>query len=284
MNRSLNTRLLTASVLSLLILAVPLQAQESKAVARVGETVITEADLAVATEMYGEQLGSMPEDARRSVLVDALIDMQLAKEAARAADLDDQEGHKRRMAFYEGQTLRAAYMEAEIAKRVDDDAVRKAYDEQAAQMPTVDEFRASHILLASEADAMVVIEELKSGGDFAALARDRSLDEASKGKGGDLGFNAKGTILPEIEASLESLSPGEFASAPVQSPFGYHVVRLEEGRTRPAPAFEAMAPQIRQALEARAAQAIMAKLRTETNVEKLVPDVRPPQPDDGHDH
>ena len=56
MYRSPNTRLLTASVLSLLILAVPLQAQESKAVARVGNTLLTEADLAVATEIYGEQL------------------------------------------------------------------------------------------------------------------------------------------------------------------------------------------------------------------------------------
>lgn len=274
----------TASALCLSILAQPVTAQETNPVARVGETIITEADLATATEMYAGQLGSMPEDARRSVIVDALIDMQLAKDAARTAGLDQTDAYKRQIAFIEGQTLRVAYMEAEIAKRVDDAAVRQAYDAQVQRMPPVEEFRASHILLATEADAASVIDALKAGGDFATLARERSLDEASKANGGDLGFTARGATLPAIENALAGLAPGQVSPAPVQSAFGFHVVRLDETRTRPAPSFETVAPQIRQGLEGQAAQAIIAELRAATTVEKLVPDVQPQQADDGHDH
>lgn len=262
----------------------PAYAQENKLVAKVGTVEITEADLAIAMEIYADQIESMPDDAKRSMVVDALIDLRLVAQSARAGGLDQSDDYKRQLAFFENQTLRSLYMQAEVAKRIDDAAVRKAYDVQVAAVPPVEEFRVSHILFASESDASAAIAALKAGADFALMAKEKSLDQASKDKGGDLGFSEAGTSVAEIDAAVAGLAPGQIADKPAKTPFGFHVVRLEEKRTRPAPSFAELQPQLRQMLEAQAAQKIIAELRAATPVEKLVPDVRPPESEDGHEH
>lgn len=287
MNRIFPIGFTAAAALGAIVLAtshLPAMAQDAGVVARVGDIEITESELATATAMYGDELATMPEDAKRSVMVDALIDIELARAAAKSVGLDKGEEFRRQAAFLEGQALRAVFMEAEIAKRVDDAAVRKAYEAQIEAAEPVEEIRVSHILLGSKADALAAIERLRAGEEFVAVARQSSLDEASKQNGGDLGFMAKGTSLPEIEQAVAGLSPGDFADTPIQTAFGYHVVRLEEVRKQPSPTLDAMAPQLRQMLEAQAAQQIITELRSSTKVEKLVPNVQPPQAGDGHDH
>lgn len=272
----------SAGTIALIAFSWTAQAQDAGVVARVGDVEITEADMVTAAAMYGDQLDNMPDDAKRSVTVDALIDIELARAAAKKAGLDQSDAFRRQMAFLEGQALRAAFMDAEFAKRVDDAAVQKAYDAYIAEQKPVEEFRASHILLGSEADAVAAIDRLKAGEDFATVAAELSLDQASKQKGGDLGFVTRGSSLPEIETAVSNLKSGAFTEQPVQSSFGYHVIRLEEVRSRPAPTLEALKPQLRQALEGQAAQQVAAELRAATKVEKLVPDVQPSQADDGH--
>lgn len=260
------------------------QAQDNDVLARVNGQDITTEDLEIAEEMYAPQLGQMPEDAKRSMLVDALIELRLVAEAARAANVADQDAYKRQMAFFEAQTLRSLFVEQQVATAVTDLAVRAAYDEQVAKIPPVPERRLRHILLRSEADAFEVIDALKSGRSFAELAQQRSADEVSKGNGGDLGFVAQGQIMPEMDAATAQLQPGQFTQTPVASAFGFHVVLLEENRNRPAPPFETVASQIRQALEAQEERRILSELRAGAQVEKLVPDVAPPQGEDGHEH
>lgn len=260
------------------------QAQDAGPVARVNGEEITAQDLELAKQMYAPQLGQMPEDAMRSVLADALIELKLVADAARKTDIANDDEYKKQMAFFEAQTLRSMYLEEQVAKNVTDAAVRAAYDQQIGSIPKVQERRLRHVLLGSESDAVAVIEALNSGTPFVELAKERSLDEASKASGGDLGFIADGQLMPEIEAAAAQLQPGKFTQAPVSSAFGFHVVMLEEVRDRPAPAFETVAPQIRQALEASEERRIIAQLREAANVEKLVPDVAPPEQDDGHQH
>ena len=245
---------------------------------------ITAADVALAAEMYGDQLAGAPEEARRSAIVDVLIEMRLAADAARAAGIEDEDRFKQQLAFFRDQTLRALFLERQAAASVTDEAVRKAYDEQVAKIPPVEEVRLRHILLPTEQEAKDVIAALDGGADFAALASERSKDEASKGAGGDLGFITAGQTIAAVDEAAAKLQPGEYTAAPVESAFGFHVVKVEERRNRPAPAFETVAPQIRRALESAAAQEIMSELRAEAEVEKLVPDVPLPQPDDGHGH
>jgi peptidyl-prolyl cis-trans isomerase C len=180
--------------------------------------------------------------------------------------------------------LRSVFLEQRVASAVTDAAVRAAYDEQAGKIPVVRERRLRHILLQKENEAKDVIEALKTGQPFAELAKERSADDVSKANGGDLGFVAEGQTLPEVDAAAAALKPGEFTQEPVASAFGFHVVMLEEERNRPAPPFETIAPQIRQALEGAEEQRIISEIRSGAEVEKLIPDVSPPQTEDGHDH
>jgi len=282
----LTVRLLAlATVASTILTLAPLAySQDSEVLARVNGNAITAADLALAEQMYAQQLGQMPEDAKRSVLVDALIELRIISDAARAAGATDQDAYKRQMAFFEAQTLRSVFLEQRVASAVTDAAVRAAYDEQAGRIPVVLERRLRHILLQNANEAKDVIEALKTGQPFAELAKERSADDVSKANGGDLGFVAEGQTLPEVDAAAGALKPGEFTQEPVASAFGFHVVMLEEERNRPAPPFETIAPQIRQALEAAEEQRIISEIRTGAEIEKLVPDVSPRQTEDGHDH
>lgn len=259
-------------------------AQDGEVVARVNGHEITGADVAVAEQMYGPQLGQMPADARLSAIVNALIELRIVSDAAREAGVTDQDEFKSQIAFFEAQTLRSIFVEQQVAAAVSDADVRAAYDRQVASIPSVPERRLRHILVASEAQAREIIAALSSGQPFAELAQAHSLDVASKANGGDLGFMPEGQIMPEIDEAVSGLEPGEFTQDPVETAFGFHVVLLEEARDRPAPAFDAVAPQIRQSLAGAAERRVIDELRAAAEVEKLVPDVAPPQEDDGHEH
>jgi peptidyl-prolyl cis-trans isomerase C len=258
--------------------------QEAEVVARVNGQEITVADLAIAEEMYGPQLGQMPEDAKRSVLVNALIELRIVADAAREANVTEQDAFKRQLAFFEAQTLRSVFIEQRVAEAVTDAAIRAAYDGQVASVPPVMERKLRHILVRTEGEALHIIRGLGEGQSFADLAQQHSIDPVSKEKGGDLGFIAEGGTVPEVEDAAAELEPGEFTQTPVATAFGFHVVMLEEARNRPPPPFETVEPQIRQALESAEEQRLLAGLRAAAQVEKLVPDVTPPQADDGHDH
>jgi parvulin-like peptidyl-prolyl isomerase len=103
-------------------------------------------------------------------------------------------------------------------------------------MPTtVEQARVRHILLANEADAMNVLLQLRSGGDFAALAKQHSQDNASGDMGGDLGFFPRGVMPVEIEAVAFALDPGQ-TSGIVKTDFGYHIIQVvERDSARPVP-------------------------------------------------
>lgn len=259
-------------------------AQQNDAVARVDGVDVTAQDYAVAEEMYGQQLGKMPQDAKKSTIVDALIESRLISEAARKSGIQNDEEYKRQIAFFEAQTLRSIYIQRELAKRVDEKAVRKAYDDQVAKVPVVEETRLRHMLLPTAEAANSIIADLKAGKDFSALAKEKSADPASREKGGDLGFLAPGQTLPEIESASAKLKPGQFTDTPVKSAFGFHVVKVDERRPRPAPRFELLAGEIRQALEAEEASRIVTELRSKAKVEKLVPDVQAPEGGEGDPH
>jgi peptidyl-prolyl cis-trans isomerase C len=217
----------------------------------------------------------MPDDAKLSVIVDTLIEMRIISDAAKKAGIADQDEYKRQMQFFEQQTLRANFMEQKAAEAVTDDAIRQIYDQQVASIPVVTERRLRHILVASEDEAKQIITALGEGS---------SLDAVSKVNGGDLGFVPEGQTVPEVDEAAMRLKTGDYTNEPVRSPFGFHVIKLEESRDRPPPAFELVEPQIRQSLKAAEERRISGELRATATVEKLVPDVTPPQEDDGHDH
>ena len=120
--------------------------------------------------------------------------------------------------------------------------------------------------------AKALIEQLKGGADFAAVAKEKSEDKGSGANGGELGWFAKNVMVKEFADAAFAMQPGQISEAPVKSQFGFHVIKLEERRTQPAPTLESQRDQIRAQLSEEVVQALVTQLRKDAKVEVLGPD------------
>lgn len=254
--RNFSLRLLRAASLVALLATLPagaVLAQEDAianadaVVAVVGGQNITEADLAFAAEDMAQDLSQMPPEERRAFLVRILIDMKVMSQAAREAGMDQTEIFAQRQKYLEERALRRAYFNEAIAGAVTEEAARAEYDAFVQQFEPQPEVRASHILVETEEEANELKAEIDGGADFAELARENSIDPGAA-NGGDLGFFGRGMMVQPFEEAVFALAnPGD-VSAPVQSQFGWHVIKLEEKRDSAPPSFEQVAPQIQNQL------------------------------------
>jgi peptidyl-prolyl cis-trans isomerase C len=143
---------------------------------------------------------------------------------------------------------------------VSDDMLKAEYDKVKAQMSGT-EYKARHILVDKEADAKAIIAKLKKNAKlFDSLAKEYSKDPGSKGKGGDLGWFDPRGMVPEFGAAVAKLAKGKFTLEPVKTQYGYHVILLEDIRTKQAPTFEQVKPQL-------------AKQVQDQNLKKLIDDM-----------
>src|SRR5690606_19691558 len=153
----------------------------------------------------------------------------------------------RRMALLRERALHSAYIEETIAGSVTDEQVRARYDEQVSQMPASEEIRARHIIVDTEDEAKAIIAELDAGGDFEAIAKEKSKDGAAA-QGGDLGYFSKGRMVPEFEEAAFAMEVGAHSKEPVKTQFGFHVLKVEDKRNVAPPAFEQVSQQFRSLL------------------------------------
>jgi peptidyl-prolyl cis-trans isomerase C len=132
-------------------------------------------------------------------------------------------------------------------KKPTDAELRAEYDAYVAAAPKT-EYHARHILVATEPFAEKIIQRLGRGEKFEDLARVESMDP-SKSNGGDLSWIRPESVPPEFMKALETLKPGEYTKAPVQTSFGWHIVQLVETRPLAAQSFEQRKPRIEQEIE-----------------------------------
>jgi len=111
--------------------------------------------------------------------------------------------------------------------KISDADIKSYLDKNHATLDTQEQVRAKHILVADAGLAATIEQKLKAGGDFAALAKQYSTDPSSKDKGGELGFFSKGQMVPAFQAAAFSQKIG-VVGPPVKSPFGYHIIVVEE--------------------------------------------------------
>ena len=237
-------------------------------VARVNGEPVTEADLAVAAEDPALQLPGTDPKQKRDVLIGYVVDLKLGTKAAEAAKLEDGPDFKRRIAYLRSKLLVDEYLERETAKAASPEAARKLYDETTKTMKPEEEVRARHLLVETEDAAKAAAARVKAGEDFAKVAGEVSTDPGSKAEGGDLGFFTKDRMVAPFAETAFKLQPGE-VSEPVKSQFGWHVIRAEERRTKPVPAFADMKDQIDQYLTRKAQQDAVLALRAGAKVERV---------------
>jgi peptidyl-prolyl cis-trans isomerase C len=149
---------------------------------------------------------------------------------------------------------------------VTDAAAQAEYDKfKAAASGT--EYRASHILVETEEEAKKLTAQIQAGGDFAELAKKNSKDEGSGANGGDLDFAKPDAYVPEFGQAMVALKKGEVTATPVKSQFGYHIIRLDDTREAPFPAFADVKPQIMQRLEQQQMQQFQDDLRAKAKTD-----------------
>lgn len=256
--------------------ALPAAAQSAapQVIATLNGQPITEADLAIAAGEFGDQLNQIPADQRAQALLDLIINIRLASAAAIAEGLDKSPQVQQRIELLRDRTLYSEFLRKVFATAVTEEAARKRFDEELAKFTPQDQVRASHILVKTEDEAKAIIVDLDKGGDFAAIAKEKSIDPGSGANGGDLGFFGKGMMVPSFEAAAFALPVGTYSKTPVQSDFGYHVILVTETRKEPPPAFEAEAQRIQQELIRESFDKEITALRDAAKIE-IVP---PPAP------
>ncbi len=242
---------------------------EDKIVARVNGIDITESKFNLAKAEVGSELANVPEQQRRLVLLEYLIENEILAAAAEKEKINSGEAFEQRLKYYKRRALRDLYFDTRVRKAITDAEVKKVYDTQVAAIKPEDEIKARHILVETEAKARDLIEKIARGGDFAKLAKENSTGPSAT-QGGDLGYFPKGRMVKAFEDAAFALKKGEI-SEPVQTKFGWHVIKVEERRKRPIPTLDQVKNQITTSLIRRKAEEVVGGLRKAAKVEVLDP-------------
>ncbi|CAN1723677.1 peptidyl-prolyl cis-trans isomerase C [Hyphomicrobium sp. 1Nfss2.1] len=244
-----------------------------KVVVTVDGKPITEGEMKLAEGEVGQDLAQLPPEVKRRALAEYLIDNRLFANAAEAAKLGETPEFKKYMDYLHERALREQYFEKSLKESVTEEEAKKIYNARLAQMKPEPEFAARHILVASEEKAKELRAKIAAGEDFAKVAKENSIDPASKSEGGFLGYFGPGQMLPEFENVVIKMQKGEL-SEPVKTAYGWHIIKLEDRRTKAPPSFDQVKDTIMNSLAVRKAQEASAEMRSKAKVEYVDPDLK----------
>jgi peptidyl-prolyl cis-trans isomerase C len=259
--------LAAAGCLAVALLAGSPARADDPVLAKVNGSEIRQSDVALAEEELAPSLAQMDPATKRDNVLSFLIDLRIVAKAAEDKKLENTEDFKKRLAFTRSRLLMDNLLATEGKAATTDEAMKKVYEEASKQITGEQEVHARHILVESEDDAKAIKAELDKGADFAELAKKKSKDPGAS-DGGDLGFFTKDQMVPEFSAVAFTLEPGKI-SDPVKSQFGWHIIKVEEKRSRQAPAFDQVKGQIETYVTRKAQADYVAKLREAAKVERM---------------
>ncbi|MEP7452074.1 peptidylprolyl isomerase [Phyllobacterium sp. SB3] len=218
-----------------------------KVLATIGGNDITVADVDQISADLDPQFARLPDDQRRLAALAAIIDIKSLAAKAEAEKLDQTPEFKARVAFLKDRALHNDYFKQQVVDKITDADVRARYDKEMAAMPPQNEVRARHILVKTKEEAEAIIKQLDGGASFEDVAKEKSTD-GSAAQGGDLGYFGAGQMVPEFEKAANELEIGKYTKVPVQTQFGFHVIKLEDKRVQQPPAFEQVKEQVKSIL------------------------------------
>lgn len=220
--------------------------QASDVVATVNGTEITLGEMIITRSQLPQQYQQLPPETLFQGILDQLIQQQvLADTLENTPARVELALQNQRRSLLAGEAINAMMQE-----EVSDEALQEAYDEAFADAEPVQEYNASHILVETEEEAQAVLERLEAGEDFAEVAKEVSTDPGSGAQGGSLGWFAEGMMVEQFQAAVAELEKGGMTETPVETQFGFHVIRLDDTRTQEPPSLdevrEDLASQIQQ--------------------------------------
>ncbi|NNF24254.1 MAG: peptidylprolyl isomerase [Rhodobacteraceae bacterium] len=234
-------------------------------VATVNGTEITLGHMIALRARLPEQYQDLPNDVLYTGLLDQLVQQSLLSDISEGLS-------KENTLVLENETrsLQAAQVFQQVAAdAVTDEALQSAYDETYTNLEPEPEFNASHILVETEEAAAELLTELEGGADFANLAAQKSTGPSGP-NGGLLGWFGKGMMVAPFEAAVETLEVGAI-SAPVQTQFGWHVIKLNDKRSKAAPPLDQVRPQLADTLQRDAIEGYLSKLEDGAEISRVAP-------------
>ncbi|MGI9481490.1 MAG: peptidylprolyl isomerase [Hyphomicrobiales bacterium] len=245
--------------------------QEDKVVVRVNGQEIRTSDIRLAMDDILPQISSMPPKTRYPFVVEYLIERHLLAQAAVGEKIAETDEFRRRSRFYQMKALRDAYFEEKIKPQITDEYVRSVYEKEKKNTEKRKAAKARHIVVASEKEANDALAKVKAGEDFAELAKKISRDSAAP-NGGDLGVFAAEEMVPEFSKVVFALKPGEIGG-PVKTPFGWHIIKLEEFKEIGPKPFEQIKVGLKTILLRKKVQDMVEEFRGRSKIELLDPDL-----------
>jgi peptidyl-prolyl cis-trans isomerase C len=153
-----------------------------------------------------------------------------------------------------------------VKKNPVSDADMKAEYERISKQGTGKQYKTRHILVEKEDAAKKVIEDIKKGAKFEDLAKAQSKDPGSAQNGGDLDWVSPGSVVPPFAEAMAKLEKGKMTETPVQSNFGWHVIRVEDTRDAKPPSFEEVKPQMQQFLQQKKVASLVEALKAKATI------------------
>lgn len=211
-----------------------------------------------------ETTPELEEHVKEELVRRAVFEQEAAKQG-----LDKSQAFQEEMALaHQTFLIRALFQKYQQENPITDAAVQAEYD-QFVEANKGTEFNSAHILVEDEDEAKAIIAELQKDADkFAEIAKEKSKDPGSGSRGGDLGWSRADVYVPEFGEALGKLKKGEITQAPVQTQFGWHVLKLNDTRDAEPPALDAVRPQIEEALGQQQLVEYQERLFKEAKIER----------------
>jgi peptidyl-prolyl cis-trans isomerase C len=239
-------------------------ARTNTVLAKVGEVEITVGHVLVAIEDVNPQQRQMSPEALFANLLEQLVQQeQLAQQLTTISALTQLQMENERRSLLATQVVEGMLAEINVSEA----ETRRIYQQRYGAVTENTEFNASHILVDSEEEAKTLAMQLAEGADFGSLAQAHSTGPSGP-SGGNLGWFGQGRMLPAFEAAVKAMQVGT-VSEPVQTEFGWHVIRLNDSRVPNVPSYEDLQPQLEREVMQTRFRAGLADVLIKTPVQRF---------------
>ena len=265
-------RKIVSSILAFLFFSIMFlkatQAQNIPIVANVNNEDISLETIIHAMNELPSEIQSQPFMSYYEDLLERVIDIKLFAQEGKKMKLDEEPSVRAAIDFVIEKVLMQAFLSKYVQENIKEENIKASYNNFIADETSREEIKASHILMDTESEAIDVINMLNDGDDFAELAKNKSTGPSGP-SGGDLGWFKRGQMVPPFEKAAFSLNKNEITQRPVQTQFGWHVIKIFDKRIPEAPSYESMKSKLIQDLERKIVSKKIQNLRNDALIEKL---------------
>ena len=265
-------RKIVSSILAFILFSIMFikatQAQNIPIVANVNNEDISLETMIHAMNELPPEIQSQPFMSYYEDLLERVIDIKLFAQEGKKMKLDEEPSVRAAIDFVIEKVLMQAFLSKYVQENIKEENIKASYNNFIADETSREEIKASHILMDTKSEAIDVINMLNDGDDFAELAKNKSTGPSGP-SGGDLGWFKRGQMVPPFEKAAFSLNKNEITQLPVQTQFGWHVIKIFDKRIPEAPSYESMKSKLIQDLERKIVSKKIQDLRNDALIEKL---------------